>query len=123
MIFSFGFMFNLCPTCENSVEWARFIYYTPFVIIFQLGWASTQISHLSLLPQLSSCENERVALNAIRYAFTVMSNLFVYTIGKDTLFQISRSILQVEKIPVHQNYNKNRISYFDCLDHRTLLLN
>ena len=81
VIFSFGFMFNLCPTCENSPLWARFIYYAPFVVIFQFGWASTQISHLALIPQLSHCENERVNLNAIRYAFTVMSNLFVYTMA------------------------------------------
>jgi Na+/melibiose symporter-like transporter len=71
-------MFNLCITCENSPEWARFIYYAPFVVIFQFGWAATQISHLSLIPQLTTNDNERVSLNAIRYAFTVMSNLFVY---------------------------------------------
>jgi Na+/melibiose symporter-like transporter len=59
---------------------ALFYYYAPFVVIFQFGWASTQISHLSLIPQLTSDKNERVALNAIRYAFTVMSNLFVYGI-------------------------------------------
>src|SRR4051812_39576746 len=75
---SFPFMFNLCITCENSPEWARFLYYAPFVVIFQFGWAATQISHLSLIPQLTTNENERVALNAIRYAFTVSSNLFVY---------------------------------------------
>jgi Na+/melibiose symporter-like transporter len=71
-------MFNLCITCENAPEWARFYYYAPFVVIFQFGWAATQISHLSLIPQLTTNDNERVALNAIRYAFTVMSNLFVY---------------------------------------------
>jgi Na+/melibiose symporter-like transporter len=71
-------MFNLCITCENSPEWARFIYYAPFVVIFQFGWASTQISHLSLIPQLTKNENEKVALNAIRYSFTVASNLFIY---------------------------------------------
>lgn len=81
VVFSFVFNFNLCPTCENSEAWARFIYYTPFVVIFQFGWAATQISHLSLIPQLSNCENERVSLNAIRYAFTVMSNLCVYVIA------------------------------------------
>lgn len=74
-------MFNLCPTCENSPLWARFIYYAPFVVIFQFGWASTQISHLALIPQLHHCEDVRVSLNAIRYAFTVMSNLFVYTMA------------------------------------------
>lgn len=79
-LISFPFMFNLCPTCENTDEWLRFYYYAPFVVIFQFGWAATQISHLSLIPQLTTCDNERVALNAIRYAFTVMSNLFVYVV-------------------------------------------
>ena len=60
-------MFNLCITCENSAEWARFYYYAPFVVIFQFGWAATQISHLALIPQLTTLENERVALQAIRY--------------------------------------------------------
>lgn len=98
MLLSFPFMFNLCIGCENSPEWARFIYYAPLVFIFQFGWASTQISHLALIPQLSHCENERVSLNAIRfqnfkfflnqnksknfilkrYAFTVIANLFTY---------------------------------------------
>lgn len=78
VLFSFPFLFNLCIDCENSPEWARFYYYAPFVVIFQFGWAATQISHLSLLPQLTPNENERVALNAIRYAFTVASNLTVY---------------------------------------------
>lgn len=71
-------MFNLCITCENAPQWALFYYYAPFVCIFQFGWAATQISHLSLIPQLTTSENERMALQAIRYAFTVMSNLFVY---------------------------------------------
>ncbi|CAF0970252.1 unnamed protein product [Brachionus calyciflorus] len=78
VLMSFPFMFNLCIGCENAPEWARFYYYAPFVFIFQFGWAATQISHLSLIPQLSHCENERVSLNAIRYAFTVASNLFTY---------------------------------------------
>jgi Na+/melibiose symporter-like transporter len=33
---------------------------------------------LALIPELTSCESEQVSLNAIRYAFTVISNLFVY---------------------------------------------
>jgi Na+/melibiose symporter-like transporter len=74
-------MFNLCIGCENTEQIYRFVYYAPFVVIFQFGWAATQISHLSLIPQLTSYENERVALNAIRYAFTVMSNLFVYGVA------------------------------------------
>jgi Na+/melibiose symporter-like transporter len=83
-------MFNLCVTCENAPEWARFLYYAPFVVIFQFGWASTQISHLALIPELTPCENERVALNAIRYAFTVACNLFVYGVTY-LLFKLNNS--------------------------------
>lgn len=67
-------MFNLCPTCENADEWLRFYYYAPFVVIFQFGWAATQISHLSLIPQLTTCDNERVALNAIRLDLNLLKN-------------------------------------------------
>lgn len=66
VLISFPFMFNLCISCENAPEWALFYYYSPFVVIFQFGWAATQISHLSLIPQLTSSKNERVSLNAIR---------------------------------------------------------
>ena len=47
--------------------WAQFLYYSPFIVIFQIGWASTQISHLSLIPELTPNNGERVELNAIRY--------------------------------------------------------
>lgn len=63
---SFPFVFNLCIHCENASDWAVFIYYVPFVVIFQFGWASTQISHLSLIPELTEEESEKVTLNAIR---------------------------------------------------------
>jgi Na+/melibiose symporter-like transporter len=75
-------MFNLCPTCEDAPEWARFYYYAPFVVIFQFGWASTQISHLSLIPQLTVIENERVSLNAIRYDDDIITFIYDRTTSK-----------------------------------------
>lgn len=44
----------------------KVIYFAIPIIIFQFGWASVQISHLSLIPELTEDENERVGLNAIR---------------------------------------------------------
>ena len=38
VFFSFPFCFNLCIQCQTSDLWARFIYYTMFIIIFQFGW-------------------------------------------------------------------------------------
>lgn len=77
---SFPFVFNLCIHCEGASTWALFMYYVPFIVIFQFGWASTQISHLSLIPELTDNENEKVTLNAIRYASTVSSNIFVFLV-------------------------------------------
>lgn len=75
---SFPFIFSQCIGCHHSACWAQFIYYLPFVVIFQFGWAASQISHLSLIPQLTPYQNERVGLNALRYTFTVLSNILVY---------------------------------------------
>lgn len=95
VVISFPFIFMQCLSCNNSSELARFFYYAPFIVIFQFGWASTQISHLALLPELTPSDLHRVELNAIRYAFTIISNLAVY--GLNWLI-ISKDVLSNEKI-------------------------
>lgn len=77
---AFPFIFSPCIECENSHRWSQLFYYCIFVIIFQFGWASVQISHLSLIPELTPNEHDRTRLTAIRYCFTVASNLVVYII-------------------------------------------
>ena len=69
MIVSFPFIFIQCISCVHSSENAQFVYYAPFIVIFQFGWASTQISHLAMIPELTSSDNSRVELNAIRFVF------------------------------------------------------
>lgn len=65
--FSFPFIFNLCiSNCKNADEKALFFYYSLFIIIFRFGWATTQISHLALIPELSDDEHVKCGLNAIR---------------------------------------------------------
>ncbi|NXY75803.1 MFS12 protein, partial [Glareola pratincola] len=65
VLVSFPFIFNPCLGCkENTPQWAAFIYYLPFIIIFQFGWAATQISHLSLIPELVTSDHEKVELTA-----------------------------------------------------------
>ncbi|XP_052558183.1 major facilitator superfamily domain-containing protein 12 isoform X2 [Tympanuchus pallidicinctus] len=79
VLISFPFIFNPCLGCkEGTPQWAAFIYYLPFIVIFQFGWAATQISHLSLIPELVTSDHEKVELTAFRYAFTVMANITVY---------------------------------------------
>ncbi|KAJ7308354.1 hypothetical protein JRQ81_008892 [Phrynocephalus forsythii] len=47
----------------------------------RFGWAATQISHLSLIPELVSSDHEKVELTAFRYAFTVVANITVYGVA------------------------------------------
>ena len=51
-----------------------------FIVIFQFGWAAVQIAHLSLIPDLTACSDERTEINAWRYAGTVISNVIVYSV-------------------------------------------
>ncbi|CAL4065747.1 unnamed protein product, partial [Meganyctiphanes norvegica] len=80
VICAFPFIFLGCIGCGNASDLAQVIYFAPFVIIFQFGWAATQISHLSLIPSITQDVNDRTVLNSIRYAFTVSSNITVYLI-------------------------------------------
>ncbi|XP_055945683.1 major facilitator superfamily domain-containing protein 12-like [Argiope bruennichi] len=75
---SFPFLFSECFGCSNSSQYARFLYYGAFIVIFQFGWASVQVSHLSLIPDLTPLSCERVELNSLRYAMTVLSNIATY---------------------------------------------
>ncbi|XP_077462566.1 major facilitator superfamily domain-containing protein 12 [Stigmatopora argus] len=82
VIISFPFIFNPCLACSaNTPQWAKIVYFAPFIVIFQFGWAATQISHLSLIPELVSTENAKVELTAYRYAFTVVANITVYAVA------------------------------------------
>ncbi|KAK0161835.1 hypothetical protein PV327_008246 [Microctonus hyperodae] len=80
VLLSFPFIFSQCVNCVDAHHWAQIIYYAAFIIIFQFGWAAVQISHLSLIPDLTPSEHERTELTAIRYTFTVFANIFVYCI-------------------------------------------
>nr|XP_023417757.1 major facilitator superfamily domain-containing protein 12 [Cavia porcellus] len=79
VLLSFPFIFSPCLGCGASTpEWAALLYYGPFIVVFQFGWAATQIAHLSLIPELVTSDHEKVELTALRYAFTVAANIAVY---------------------------------------------
>jgi len=78
---SFPFIFLPCLPCSSDSSSAfRLLYFLFFVVLFQFGWAATQISHLALITDLTGCEDKRTSLTAIRYGFTVVSSISVYGI-------------------------------------------
>jgi Na+/melibiose symporter-like transporter len=56
------------------------VYFSIMNSIFQVGWASVQVSHMSMVPELSPELGERILLNSIRFAVTVVSSITVYII-------------------------------------------
>ncbi|OCT97412.1 hypothetical protein XELAEV_180096362mg, partial [Xenopus laevis] len=67
VVLSFPFIFNPCLGCTlNTPQWVGLIYFIPFIVIFQFGWAATQISHLSLIPDLAQNDHDKVELTAFR---------------------------------------------------------
>ncbi|VDK63579.1 unnamed protein product, partial [Cylicostephanus goldi] len=78
---SFPFIFNRCLFCsEDQSEWLKVLWFIPFIMVFQFGWASVQTSHLALIPELSSLDSSRTTMNSLRYSFTVVANLSVFLV-------------------------------------------
>lgn len=100
VLLSFPFCFQLPDVRLETTTLSPFIYYTVFIILFQFGWACSQIGHLSMLNELTSKEGERVALNAYRHAWSIVANIFVYAVtwyllDKNQQQQMSEHIFRV----------------------------
>jgi Na+/melibiose symporter-like transporter len=55
----------------------RTLFFAAAAGVFNIGWAASQNSHQSLVPELTPHEVERVLLNSCRYAAFVGSNILV----------------------------------------------
>nr|CAD7259960.1 unnamed protein product [Timema shepardi] len=75
---SFPLIFMHCP--GSSSAWSASLYYATFIVVFQIGWAMVQISHLSLITDLTPSKEERAELTAIRYTASVCAGVGVYSV-------------------------------------------
>ena len=64
---SFFFIWHDCLGCTNAPDSYKVLYYSSFAIVFEFGWAATQIGQLALIPELTSDKSVQVELNSIRY--------------------------------------------------------
>ncbi|KAI3386459.1 hypothetical protein SNEBB_006530 [Seison nebaliae] len=78
VLFSFPFIFVQIFSGSEYSSWALFIYYAPFVVLFQAGWATTQIAHLALIPELTECDGTRVEFSALRNGATLLCNVTMF---------------------------------------------
>ena len=60
---------------------SRVLYYAACIVLFQFAWASVQVSHLALVPELTRDNDERVLLNSLRSICTILANLTVFLLA------------------------------------------
>lgn len=85
VVVSFWFVFGMCILCVLGVgesgpmgNWHRTISFAVFASLFNIGWASVQVSHMAMVPELTNDDGERVLLNSLRYGWTVGASVYVY---------------------------------------------
>ena len=62
---------------KDESDSIKIVYFVFFSSIFGIGWASTQIAHMSLVPSLTCSIQRRDMLNGKRNTFTFVANLLV----------------------------------------------
>lgn len=77
---TFPLIFSICPWCKIAPIWWTPTYFALVIILFQFGWATVQITHLAMIPELSRTQKDRSELTAIRYSASVCSNVIVYIV-------------------------------------------
>ncbi|OWZ13030.1 Glycoside-Pentoside-Hexuronide family transporter [Phytophthora megakarya] len=83
VILCFFFVFGACAPqwfSDSPSRMVMLVYYSTAASIFNVGWATVQVSHMAMVPELSEDDNVRCVLNSTRYAFTILSNVLVFCV-------------------------------------------
>ena len=62
----FPFVFHSCPFLEMEGSASQvdsvwyFVWYIPFIVLFQVGWGTIQINHLAIVPELTTVDKVKV---------------------------------------------------------------
>ena len=83
----FGFEFFGSATGKD-------IWYITFPAIFNIGWASVQISHMAIVNQLSYSQRKRDQMAVNRNGFTYAANIFVLSLALVLFVTISSPVTQ-----------------------------
>ncbi|KAL3537276.1 hypothetical protein ACH5RR_000642 [Cinchona calisaya] len=81
---SFSSVFGGCLPCKifgSSSSTLQTVGYSTFAAIFNVGWAATQVSHMSMVNCITLNSTSRVVLASCRNAFTMVANLSLYAVA------------------------------------------
>ncbi|KAE8667055.1 major facilitator superfamily domain-containing protein 12-like isoform X3 [Hibiscus syriacus] len=81
---SFSSVFGGCLPCKvfsSFTSMVETVSYSTFAAVFNIGWAATQVSHMSMVSCITLNSTSRVVLASCRNAFTMVANLSLYGIA------------------------------------------
>lgn len=81
---SFSSVFGGCLPCiilGSKSTLLQTIGYSFFAAVFNVGWAATQVSHMSMVNCITVNSTSRVVLTSCRNAFSMVANLSLYAVA------------------------------------------
>jgi Na+/melibiose symporter-like transporter len=93
--FSFTLIFVKILPGESS-QTLNLIYYITFASIFNIGWASVQVSHMALVPSISLNKKNKDLMIRIRTGFTFLAQTVALCISFFYFWLIKDKIVQYE---------------------------
>lgn len=91
--------------------WGNLFFFSLFITLFQMGWATVQISHLAILPELSTTIGDRSELNSMRYCMSIFSNITVFLFAWIMLRIDNRSADRIGP----EDFDKFRVIFYSLL--------
>lgn len=84
--------FSLLP--EDAEPTTKLIYYSVFASLFNVGWASVQVSHMALLPSITLNKKRKDFMTRIRTGFTFLAQTLTLLLSVVFFKLINNKILQ-----------------------------
>jgi len=86
--------------------------------LFQAGWASVQVSHMAMVPEMTTLLSERCFFNSIRYAVTVGTSITIYLL----VFLFSASASNKSSSSLSDSKNNKTVDTDNTTNHDADLL-
>jgi Na+/melibiose symporter-like transporter len=106
-LITFPMIFAICPFCDQFPLWWQPVYFSIVILIFQFGWPIIQVSHLSMVNELSRTQRDRGDLTASKYSMSVISNIVVYCVT----WAVLRAHNSLDNKVSPSDYPKFRVSF------------
>lgn len=116
----FPFLMMPCFVCgKDSSEWKMGIYYGTIMIVHNIGWALSQVTHLALIPEIAKRPNEMVELHALRWVNIIFSAY--YNVTENCIF-FGRGSVSISIGASLKSFTKKKKHKTNCQERKRVVL-